>query len=215
MRLLLAAAVAAGVALLGPGPAAAQKPKVSAAPASKTVIPPTSIVVLDVALVFKSHARFKQRLDEVRREIDRLDGEYSRERQTILAQGTRLANFRSGSPEYKKIEDRMARDSSELRIKTLARKNELLEREGKIYYETYREIQAAVARVAERYNISLVARYDSDATDADDRGSVIKAINREVVYQRNLDITKLVIEQVNSPTVAATTTGKQSETSKN
>jgi Skp family chaperone for outer membrane proteins len=214
MRLLLAAALAAGVVLSVPGSAAAQRPKVPAAPAAANVTPPTSVVVLDVALVFKSHARFKQRLDEVRREIDKLDGEYTRDRQAILSQGTRLSNFRSGSPEYKKIEDRMARESAELRIKTFARKNELLEREGKIYHETYREIQSAVARVAERYNISLVARYDSESTEADDRGSVLKAINREVVYQRNLDITKLVIEQVNSPTVAAAA-GKASETSKN
>lgn len=162
-----------------------------------------SVVVLDVALVFKNHARFKQRMAEIRQEIDRYDKEISAEQQAIAARGSRIKEFKSGSPDYKKIQDGAARELAELRIRAMSRKNEILDREGKIYYETYQEIVGAVAQLTKRHNISLVVRYNSDETDPLDRGSIFKAINRDVVFQRQLDISKLVIEQVNSPSVAA------------
>jgi len=207
MRLLLAAAVAAGVlstgTVLAQTPRPMRAPPTAALPARIESSSSGTTVVLDVARVFKSHAGFKQRLEAIRRDIDSLERKFGQDRQKIVAEGARLRDFRSGSPEYKRIEERIARELNELRIETVARKNELLEREGKVYFETYGEIYAAVERLAERHNISLVVRYDSDATDEHDRGSILKAINRSVVHQRNLDITTLVIEQVNATNVAS------------
>lgn len=203
MRPIVAAVLAVVLTLSSPPLSRAQSPaRESVAPVSTP-----NVVVLDVALVFKSHVRFKQRMEEVRRDIDRFDKEFAQERQTIVGQGARLKDFKSGSPEYREIEERISRELAELRIKTVSRKNELLEREGRIYHETYQQIVAAVTHLADRYGFSLVVRYDSESIDSSDGGSIFKAINRDVVHQRGLDISKLVIEQVNNPPVVATTGG--------
>jgi Skp family chaperone for outer membrane proteins len=201
MRRLPAAAALALFALM-PAAAPAGGPAQSTATAS-TPVPP-SVVVLDVAQVYKGHTRFKQRMEELKRERDAFEKQFIQDKQAVLARGEKLSQYKSGSAEYKEIDARMSRELAELRIKAVSKNGDLLEREGRIYYETYQEIVAAVTLLAERYNLSMVVRYDSESTDPQDRGSILKAISRDVVYQRNLDLTKLVIEQVNGPKATAT-----------
>lgn len=169
---------------------------------TQTSATPT-VVVLDVAKVFKNHARFKQRMNAIRTEVDRYDKDVAAEHQEILARGSKVKDFKSGSAEYKKIVEQADREIAELRLRAFARKRAFFDREGRIYYDTYQEVLAAVTHLAEIHNISLVLKYDSAETDPLERGSILKAINRDVVHQSHLDITNLVIERVNGLSVAA------------
>lgn len=202
------AAALAGATLLSSSLWGADTPPrgghVSAVVATQATAPQT-IVVLDVARVFKNHVRFKQRMDAIRQSVEDHDKKMSAAHQEIMGRRAKLKDFKSGSMEYKKIEDQAAHELSELRISAVSRKSEIFDREGKIYFETYQEIVAAVALLATQHNISLVLSYSSDETDPLDRGSILKAINREVVYQKRLDITNLVISHVNGVTVAVQT----------
>lgn len=206
MLLFRSAAVLAGALLLASplwGADGAPRASPTSREGSEYSHPTQTVVVLDVAKVFKNHVRFKQRMDAIRSELDVHNKEMSKEHQDIVARGSRSKDFKSGSIERKKIEDQTTRQVAELRIRDFTLKNDLFDREGKIYFDTYQEIVAAVDHLATQYNISLVLRYSSEETDPLERGSILKAINREVVYQKHLDITNLVISHVNGTTVAA------------
>ena len=47
------------------------------------------------------------------------------------------------------------------------------------------------------YGISLVLRYNGEEIRPDDRNSVLAGVNRAIVYQNNLDITKEISDRVN------------------
>ena len=49
-----------------------------------------------------------------------------------------------------------------------------------------------------RHNITMVLRFDSSPIDHKNRADVIKAVNRGVVFQKELDITDMVIQQMAS-----------------
>ena len=46
-------------------------------------------------------------------------------------------------------------------------------------------------------HIALVLRFDSEPIDKDSRTAVIKGVNRNVVFQRNRDLTDIILERVN------------------
>ena len=58
----------------------------------------------------------------------------------------------------------------------------------------------AVSAFADANAISLVLRYDSAKIDRHNRPDVIKGVNRYVVFQRDRDLTKIIIKQLNPDT---------------
>src|SRR5688500_4919238 len=121
-----------------------REPQFAVPAASSAPAPSPSVVVLDVAFVFKNHLRFKQRMEGIRREIEDFNRDTSAERQVIFAEALRQKDFKSGSAEYKKIGDTARRKLAELQLQAVSRQNDILNREGRIYLETYQEIVAAV-----------------------------------------------------------------------
>ena len=77
---------------------------------------------------------------------------------------------------------------------------DILKQEAEIYYQTYNQVVQTVAKLSGTYGISLVIRYDSGPIDQTDRPSVIKGVNRNVVFQRDLDLTSLVLAELNGTT---------------
>lgn len=84
----------------------------------------------------------------------------------------------------------------------------MLNREAKIYFETYQRMQSVVSSIANKHGISLVLRFDSETIESTNRAEVIKGVNRSVVYHRRLDLTNMVIREMN-PSQAQASSGTQ------
>ena len=154
------------------------------------------VAVLDVAKVFKDNAVFNQRMDAIKAEAEKFKAQMESEQQSLRQEAEQLQQFNPGSPEFKDLEAKIEQRSAKLR--TLARQTntDLLNREAKIYYDTYMQMQQIVASLAEQYGITLVVRFDSQPIDPANRGDVVKGVNRNVVYQKNLDLTTMVSEKM-------------------
>lgn len=165
----------------------------------------TVVAVLDLARVFKSHPRFKREMDAIKADIEAFEKDVNRQRENLMAQGQDLPRLGPGSPEYKRTEAELAQRVSDLQVSAKLKQREILDREARVYYDTYVEVTKLVSRIADQYGISLVMRYDSDEINRDDRSEVLKGINRDVVFQRNRDLTQLVIDSFNPPETARAT----------
>ncbi len=136
------------------------------------------VAVLDVAKVFKEDKSFRNQIDQLRNEVEK--------RKVELAQG------KGDSPK-------------ELR-------DDLLKMEAAIYSEMYDRVQDVVASIAEEHDIALVIRantqpelgndsreFDAAASKDSDMPSykeVVKRLNNMVVYQKHLDLTTMVIAEL-------------------
>jgi hypothetical protein len=105
----------------------------------------------------------------------------------------KLGEYAQGSENFKTLEEDMARKNSEMQIKVAKQRREFLEQEAQIYFDGYNEVYTTVSTLAERNDIKLVLRFTSDVMRPDDRASVLQGVNRPIVYQKNLNITNLVI----------------------
>lgn len=190
-------ALAVTVLSLGISSASAQvQPRVSA-PAAPVG---TRVAVIDINFIFKNHERFKQTMDGIKQEIETFEAYLREERNKVTTKTEQLQNLPAGSPQYKQLEEQIATMHTSLGLETGRKRKEILEREAKVYYNSYQEIEEAVAQFADQYGIGLVMRFNSEPMDATKRESVLQGINRAVVFQRSLNITTAIIEKLNHQT---------------
>ncbi len=163
-----------------------------------------SVVVIDIGEVFKQHAQFNQQLNGLKDEIKSLDAYYQAEQKKIVGQKDKLGTFNAGSPEYKKLEEEVARMASDLQVEMALKQKNVAEQEAKVYFNTYKEIYKQVETFADTYGITLVLRHNNIQMDPQKRDTVLQGVNRAIVFQRNLDITDEIVKRVNTGSASST-----------
>jgi Skp family chaperone for outer membrane proteins len=158
-----------------------------------------NIAVVDVSVIFKQHQRFLAATEKFKKDVEAAEAKLKEEYNRVQALQQQLKGLNPGSPDYKQMEQRVAREYADLQIKQQSQKKDLMELEGKIYFQVYKELDDSVKLFAERNNIALVLRYASDPMDnPTDRNEIVRGINRSVVYVNPaLDITTLILQDLN------------------
>jgi len=178
----------------GQGAPGAARPAAAAPPPTPTG---TNVAVIDIALIFKYHDRFNGEMNDIKRDIEQFEAFVRDQQKSIKAQAEELQSFNASSPEYKSREAALAKAQSELQVKIGLERKNFLEREAKVYYKIYKEIEGSVKTFAQRARIGLVLRFNSDDMKEDDRASVLQGVNKAVVFHQGLDITPFIIEDLN------------------
>lgn len=199
---LVSAVVAACVLAWASGdrPAAAQQPAmapvVAAAPGG------TAIAVLDVSYVFKNHARFKTMMQQMQAQVEAAEQEVKKEREQLKQLAERLEEHRAGTPDYKQLEEQLARKQSDLNTKIQLQKKEFLQQEAKVYHTVYQEMMQEVDYYAATNGIGLVLRFNGDPVDAQKPEDVLRQINQPIIwFPKGRDITPEVLARLNRPAV--------------
>jgi len=193
-------------------PVVAQSPPIVPRPGTPvpTAPPPaaapsgTSVVVIDVAYIFKNHGRFNARMNDIKKDVEAFDAQIRTEQQNLQTKMEGLKSFGPSSPEYRNLEVECARADADLRVKAGLKKKEFLEREARVYYDVYKEIESTVAVFCQRYGIDLVLRFNGEDMKPDDRNSVLQGVNKAVVFQRGRDITQTILTALNAGAGGAT-----------
>ena len=160
------------------------------------------VTVLDVAKVFDQNPWFKNRMDSIKGEADALKAEITQKQDQIRQDALAIQGLEVGSPDRNAKEREIEQRQAELRTNARQSEQKLLNREAEIYYETYTKMREVVTSIANENGISLVLRYDSTEINPSNRPEVIKGVNRTVVYHRQLDLTKMVSQQMNAQTAS-------------
>ena len=195
MRTLLMATFVASVLFMN---SSAQAQGNRGAPPPRAV--GTNVAVIDINHIFKHHQRFKQRMDDIKHDIESFEAKHAAERTRITSGAERLKSLPAGGDEYRGLETDLATAHTNLQLESGRKRKEILEREAKVYYNAYKEIEEYVGRFALRNRIGLVLRFSSEDMDPTKRESVLQGVNRGVVYQYNLNITDMVLNDLNAGT---------------
>jgi Skp family chaperone for outer membrane proteins len=183
---------AAAVTLSTFGHLYAQAPHPLGANASKY-----HIAVVDISAIFKRHARFKAAMDGMKAEMEKIESELKTDRERIAQAEQHRNTFGPGTPDYKTADENVARMMAEFNLKMGKLRKDFLEREAKVYYQTYLEVVGTVNEYAKRQGIGLVLRFNGEPIDPNRRDDVLREINKPVVMQDNIDITGDVLMLLN------------------
>lgn len=185
-------AVSATAALTMVGFLYAQAPDPHGANASKY-----SVAVVDISYIFKKHERFKTTMEQMKKEMETIETELKADREKIALQEQERNKYNVGSAEYKKMDEDIARQMADFNLKMGKLRKDFLEREAKVYYQTYLEVVDAVKYYAKRQNIGLVLRFNGEPVDPNRRDDVLREINKPVVVQDQIDITPDILALIN------------------
>ena len=209
--LLFATAAAAGLLTLGliSSDAAAQAPNPQVPNPHGANATKHGIAVVDISYIFKEHARFKSTMESMKKEMEGIEAQLKADRDQIAASEQKRNGFNVGSAEYKTADEEVARMMSEFNLKMTRLRKDFLEREAKVYYQTYVEVNSAVKYYAERHNIGIVLRFNGEPVDPNRREEVLREINKPVVFQNKIDITPDVLALLNRDPQTARPAGTQ------
>ena len=153
--------------------------------------------VVDVSYIFKNYSQFTSAMKNLKTEMEQIDGELKSERQAIASKEEQRKSYNPGTPDFNKLDEEIARATADLQIKAGRIRKQFMEKEAKVYYQTYMQVSSAVQHYAQSHNIGLVLRFNGDQIDPNAREKLLHAINKTVVYQNNIDITPDVLALLN------------------
>lgn len=192
----LASAQGPGQGIPGQGAPGGGRPAAASA-AAGAELSGTRVAVIDIALIFKHHDRFNGSMADIKRDIEQFEAYVKGQQASLKTRIEELQQFGPTSQEYKSKEAEVATAQSKLQVDIGLKRKEFLEKEARVYYQVYKEIENAVAMFSQRASIGLVLRYNSDDMKEDDRQSVLQGVNKAVVYHQGLDITEYIITNLN------------------
>jgi len=195
--LLVTTAVAAAVSAFGVLSPATQAQNPAGVNATKH-----GVAVVDISYIFKKHDRFRATMEQMKKEMETIEEELKADRDKIAQTEQQRDTYNVGSREYKDKDDEAARMKADFNLKMTRLRKEFLEREAKVYYQTYLEVSDVVSDYAKRHDIGLVIRFNGDPTDPNRREEVLREINKPVVFQNQIDITPDVLTLLNREPLA-------------
>lgn len=193
--LVLVASVAASVT--------AQQPAGQAAYAR----PAQGIALLDLSRVLKEHPRFQQEMTALKSQVQQAETNMKQKRDELRSQAELLKSYQTGSLDYKRLEEQITNQSAQLQADVTLSRKDFLEKEAKAYHAAYQEVQQIVNWLAGQYGYVAVLRYNGEAVDVNDPESILRDINKPVIWHnQGVDITQLVLQQLNARNTSATRT---------
>ncbi len=169
------------------------------------------VAVVDIGYVFDNHKAFTAAMEQMKGQMKQIEDQLKAERDGIAKKEQELQDiakqFNTTSPQYREKDEQVARAKADFNLKMNSLRKDLMTKESQVYFQTYRQVNAAVAAYAKQRKIGLVLRFNGDAPDEANRGDIIKAINNPIWYQDNIDITREVLTIVNGGVTAPTNVG--------
>ncbi len=203
MRTLLfttaAAAALSTIGILSPA-AHAQNP--AGANASKH-----GVAVVDISYIFQKHERLSAVKEKLKQEMQQVETELKADSEKIESKKKQREAYNVGSPEYRNLDEEIARMMADFSLKMNRLRKSFMEREAKLYYQTYMEISQAVSQYATRHDIGLVLRFNGDKPDPNRSDEVMRDINKAIVFQNQIDITPDILAMLNRGTPTTATPG--------
>jgi Skp family chaperone for outer membrane proteins len=156
------------------------------------------IAVIDMSDAFKNNDSCAAQKARLQQEAVRF-ANYMQIRSSALEDLKSVLNaLDEGTDAHENTFKQLARESAELSAEIELKNRELRRKEAMCYVQARNEIQGIVTRIARDRGIGLVIRFDRKPMEMDDRESLLRGVNRSVVFQHEIDITDDVIRQVNA-----------------
>jgi outer membrane protein len=160
-----------------------------------------AVVIVDLAYIFQNHRGFKQATEQMKADVTAAEQSLKAERDAIaealktLREGEEL---QPGTQEYKDMEAELTQRDARLQADIALKKKEFMEREAKIYYQVYKQVSGHIDAYARSNGVALVLRFNGEPADESNPQTVLKELNKSVVWSHpDIDITPIILEKCN------------------
>ena len=159
--------------------------------------PTGGLAIIDLPYILKNHAGFNARLEELRREAEGVENDFKAKRDSVQKLMVQLDDLNRGSPDFKKLEEEIAKRQAGLSVDINIAKKKFQEAEAKIYYEVYQQILAEVRYYSEANRINLVLKFNGDEANKENPDEIMREMQKMVLYYNQaIDITPVILDRM-------------------
>lgn len=155
------------------------------------------IAVVDMAKVFDGHKSLTDKRAVVRREAQDANDTAAAMLQAGKKLQEELKIHKPGSAEHNRIQKELNEKGAALQKFQKETIQRLQQEEAELYIEAYQRVVEEIQRIAEARGLKLVLRYQADNLDSKDPKKLMESLNRQILYEKGLDITDEVLQAVN------------------
>ena len=179
--------------------------------AERPKAPATTVAMMDIAYIFKTHKAFVGDMKVLEQEAQ----VFQQSMQATNAQ-LQLLKARMEQTEDKvekeKLEATLATQGTEYQLSVRKTQQDISDREARLYYEAYMLLQEETKKYCRARGIHVVLKTNRDPIKASDRRSVMEGLARPIIFSDAPDISDDILKAMDS---AATAKGaKKSEETK-
>lgn len=165
------------------------------------------IAIVDMGEIFQNCVRYKTAIDAMKTETTALENQFKVNYETMKKMAEEMKVMQPGSPDFRKRESELGKMELDFKFRQAQARKDFEERINGVQFGLYSEIDKVVKQIAVANNIALVMRHNTAEVKGNDPQQVLRAINQSVVYYNpGLDITKLVLKQLNENATPIPTT---------
>lgn len=188
------ACLAATALSLQPQATAQNAPKTATATANL----PVKVGLVDMAKIFKEYEKFSRLREGLQSEMTAIQDEAKGVKASAQKIADQMKQLNADSTEYRALEEKLAKMTSEFETKIKLKQRDLARREAEIFETIYLEATDVVKKYAEHFKFTMVIRFNSESLESDNPQKLATNLNKLVVYHRpEDDITDPVIEYLN------------------
>lgn len=155
------------------------------------------VAVVDMNYIFKKHEGLSQAEARWKQDMQAAEANVKKDKERLTTMAEKLKTYRTGTPDYKKLEEEMTALSVQLQTHIQIQKKEFGERKAKLFYAVYSEVHDAVKYWSDRNGVNLVLQFSGDPVDPNNPNSIANQLSSLVVYNhRSIDITGIILDEI-------------------
>ena len=157
----------------------------------------TSIALVDVGAIIKAHPTMNAEMEKIKAEMEAAHDAIENRRKSLLTESeTIVRDYDPNTPDFKQKQEELLNKESKLRVDFLGQEKDFAEKQAKVVFDSYTDINEAIKTVAAAYKFDVVLRFSKEQDEMDPKKpqSVNFGLQRDVLYQApGLDITDFVL----------------------
>lgn len=156
---------------------------------------PLPIAMVNVDRILKSDKPFLAKLEPLKEEAKELDGKVQLRQAELETVGGKLRGMQPGSVEAQRLQLQFVKLQTELQQFVTSERQLLQKKEAAVYLEFFRRLEVEISKHAKAHGIRLVIRqYETSFDEGQPLPEILKALNRQILYEEGLDITDEILK---------------------
>jgi Skp family chaperone for outer membrane proteins len=155
------------------------------------------VALVDIAAIIKAHPTMEAEMNKIKTQMETAHDTIEGRRKSLIDESEAIVkNYDTNSPAFKQKQEELLNKESKLRVDFLGQEKEFAEKQAKVVFDSYQDINNAIRTVAYHYGVDLVLRYSKEQDEMDPKKpqSVTFGLTRDILFQRpGLDVTEHVL----------------------
>jgi Skp family chaperone for outer membrane proteins len=147
------------------------------------------VATIDMSRIFKEHKQFLAQSAALRKRMVEAEETINTQKGDVEQLEKKLKDVKTGTEERRELQQQIDLRNVAINAATVTHKRNFTDEEARLYAQIYESVVSEVKKLADAKGIRMVLRVSRQAYDINNYEEVIRVLNRQVVYQRDVEIT--------------------------